>query len=100
MMKQISAVTIILIVVFVAYRSIAPITYKHDDGIMSEEFECSKRMAHAMMDNPIERIPLTKIHIGRSENGGTTAVAYFLVFPYTGFSISKGCSRAFRLQAL
>ena len=99
-MKQISTVIIILIVVFVAYRSIVPIAYEKDDEIMPEEFECSKRKAHVMMDNPIERIPLTKIHIGRSENGGTTAVAYFLVFPYTGFSISKGCSSAFRLQAL
>lgn len=99
-MKQISTVTIILTVLVVAYRSIAPIAYEKDSGIMPEEFECSKRMAHAMMDNPIERVPLTKIHIGRSENGGTTAVAYFFVFPYTGFSISEGCSSAFRLQSL
>ena len=97
-MKQISTLIMVLTVVFVAYRSIVPIAYGKDDGILPDEFECSKRIAHAMMDNPIERIPLTKIHIGRSENGGTTAAAYFFIFPYTEFTISKGCGSAFRLQ--
>jgi len=98
LMRQTSILLIALAMVVTAYRLFVPIAYEKGHGISPVEFQCSKEMVHLTIDNLIQRIPLTKIHIGRSASGGTIATAYFLIFPYVKISINKGCDSAVRLR--
>ena len=96
-MKSIALALALFIFVFGLYRSIVGVTYTKGASVSASEFECSKTMAALSMDNPIERLPLTSIHIDKIDSGSTIATAYFLVLPYSRFEIAPDCHSSRRI---
>lgn len=95
-MKYAAALLLVIFVSFL-YAFMQRVEYEVDSMLTQEQQKCSREMLHVSMDNPLERIPLTKVKISSAHNGGTTATAYFFVFPYAEFLISKGCNGARRI---
>lgn len=96
-MKQIKLGLIGAILAFALYRTNVGVTYTIDPSISAGDFECYEMMAFGLMDNPIERLPLTSLRFNRADSGSVIATAYFIVLPYSKFEISPGCTRARRI---
>ena len=85
------------VILFGMYRTIAGVAYTKGSSVSASDFECSKIMTAIMMDNPIERLPLTHIHIDQVGSGAIIATAHFMFLPYSKFEIAPNCREVRRI---
>jgi len=86
-----------IVIGFCLYRAFIGVTYTKGTSISADKFECSKAMTSISMDNPIERLRLTRFHIEERNPAVIVSTAYFFVVPYLSFEITNGCSLTRRM---
>ncbi len=89
----------LIILGFVFYRFYHPyLSYESSGDLSNKELECGKRLAHVILDNPIEKIPINKVVISKTENRQIYVQVYFFGgIPYRAFQIGENCNSTRRL---
>ena len=86
-----------IVLAFGLYRTNFQVTSTKGESISDSDFECAKIITFLSMDNPIEKLPLTRVHIDHGDSGTTISTAYSWFSPYSEFEISSDCTLARRI---